>query len=291
MTVDAHANFAVSTVATAPSPATSGTSLVVGSGHGARFPATPFNAVIYPAGSLPDPTNAEVVRVTNRSTDTLTITRTQEGSSARTVVVGDQIVAAITKKTITDAEQYSAQINKRRGSNATVLETCDPNVVRDSTVAIGATGVMFNQAIWLPEGAVITSLCTRSGGVAAVTPTHWWFALYDGQATPALIGQTADQTTTAWAATTTKDLALTGGPFTITAAQAGWGYWSIMMTAATIVQLNGQTNGSSIGTILAGLISGMLAESSTSGSALTTTAPGTIASPTASDRFFYALAH
>lgn len=101
---DAHTNFAYSTVATAPSPATSGTSLVVTAGQGTRFPAVSFNAVIWPAGARPVPSNAEVVRVTNISTDTFTITRTQESSSARTVVVGDQIAAVISAKTIKDIE-------------------------------------------------------------------------------------------------------------------------------------------------------------------------------------------
>lgn len=101
---DAHKNLAYSTVATAPSPASSGTSLVVASGHGTRFPAVPFNATIWPTASIPDPSNAEIVRVTAISTDTLTITRAQESTSARTVIVGDQIAATITAKTLTDVE-------------------------------------------------------------------------------------------------------------------------------------------------------------------------------------------
>ena len=104
MSFDAHANLAVSTVGTAPSPATSGTSLVVEAGHGTRFPAVPFNATIWAAGSAPDPSNAEIVRVTSISTNTLTITRAQESTSARTVVVGDNIAATITAQTITDIE-------------------------------------------------------------------------------------------------------------------------------------------------------------------------------------------
>lgn len=102
---DAHKNFAISTVATAPSPATSGTSLVVASGHGTRFPAVSFNAVICPANTTPTPDNSEVVRVTGISTDTFTITRTQESSSARTVIVGDVIFAGPTAKTLTDVEE------------------------------------------------------------------------------------------------------------------------------------------------------------------------------------------
>lgn len=101
---DAHANLAISSVATAPSPAASGTSLVVAAGEGARFPATPFNATVWPATARPDPSNAEIVRVTNRSTDTLTITRSQESSSARTIVVGDLIAATVTAKSLTDIE-------------------------------------------------------------------------------------------------------------------------------------------------------------------------------------------
>lgn len=104
MAVDAHANFAISAVATAPSPAASGTSLVVTAGQGSRFPATPFNAVIWPIGAIPTPANAEIVRVTARATDTLTITRAQESSGARTVIIGDQIAAAITAKAFTDIE-------------------------------------------------------------------------------------------------------------------------------------------------------------------------------------------
>src|SRR4051812_47728316 len=101
---DAHKNLAVSAVATAPSPATSGTSLVVTTGHGTRFPAVPFNATIWPVATQPTPANAEIVRVTAISTDTLTITRAQESSSARTVIVGDQIAATISAKTLSDVE-------------------------------------------------------------------------------------------------------------------------------------------------------------------------------------------
>lgn len=85
---------ALSTVATAPSPASSGTSLTVASGQGSLFPLPPFAATIWPAGSQPLSSNAEIVLVTAIVTDTLTITRAQKGSAARSIVVGDQISAA-----------------------------------------------------------------------------------------------------------------------------------------------------------------------------------------------------
>ena len=100
--MDAYTNLAVSVVATAPSPATSGTSLVVTAGHGTRFPTPPFNATVWPTGVLPDPTNAEIVRVTAIATDTLTITRAQEGTTARTILATDLIAATITKQLLDD---------------------------------------------------------------------------------------------------------------------------------------------------------------------------------------------
>lgn len=83
----------LSTVATAPSPASTGTSLTVTAGQGSRFPTPPFEVTIFPTGSQPLSSNAEIVLVTAVTNDTLTITRAQEGTTARSIVVGDQIAA------------------------------------------------------------------------------------------------------------------------------------------------------------------------------------------------------
>jgi len=102
---DAHANLAVTSIAIAPNPALSGVSLTVATGTGNRFPDAPFNADVWPSGALPDPTNTEIVRVTNRTGDVLTILRAQENSTAQTVQAGYMIAAGVTKKTLTDIEQ------------------------------------------------------------------------------------------------------------------------------------------------------------------------------------------
>ena len=86
--MDALTNLATSTVATAPSPATSGTSLVVAAGTGVRYPAVPFDVTLCAPGTKPDPTNAEIARCTAVSTDTLTLTRAQYGTTAQSVSVG-----------------------------------------------------------------------------------------------------------------------------------------------------------------------------------------------------------
>jgi hypothetical protein len=102
MSFDAHKNFAITTVVSAPTPAASGTTIVVS--DGTVFPAVPFNATIWPANVQPTAANAEVIRVTNIATNTLTVTRIQESSSARSILVGDQIADTITAKTLTDLE-------------------------------------------------------------------------------------------------------------------------------------------------------------------------------------------
>ena len=146
MTYDAHANFAASLVATAPSPATSGTSLHVTTGDGSKFPSVPFNAVLYPANSLPTASNAEIVRVTAISTDTFTITRAQEGTSAKSVTTQYAIEAAITAKTLTDVENnvsilrsYQARATANKSSFTTLSDITGPNV---SVVVTGSNATV-----------------------------------------------------------------------------------------------------------------------------------------------------
>lgn len=105
LVMDSLTNFSYGTVLTAPSPATSGTSLVLNSGQGSNFAATPFNAWAWPPNVQPLLSNAEIVRVTNISSDTLTITRAQEGTTARSIAVGWQIAAGLTKKYLDDVEE------------------------------------------------------------------------------------------------------------------------------------------------------------------------------------------
>ena len=120
-----HKNLAYGIVTTAPSPATSGTSLVLDSGEGARFPQPStdgnFYITVFPEGEDPTPANAEICEVTARSTDTLTIVREQRDTSARTVVVGDRVIQGIYAEdigltSIVRAETPGGSIN---GSNTT----------------------------------------------------------------------------------------------------------------------------------------------------------------------------
>jgi predicted nucleic acid-binding Zn-ribbon protein len=110
-TFDDHANLAITTVAVAPIPAASGTSLEVVTG--VTWPTVPFNVTIWPAATTPNQSNAEIVRVTNivvGATDTLTITRAQEGTSARTILATDNLANTATDKVFTDIEEAIASV-------------------------------------------------------------------------------------------------------------------------------------------------------------------------------------
>ncbi len=163
MSYDAHKNFAVSTVSTPPAPATTGTSLTVASGDGAKFPAAPFNAVVCPSGAQPTTANAEIVRVTNIATDTFTITRTQEGTSARSIGAGDQIFAAVTAKSLTDIEVPSGLLDLSTSTAgqikfpATQNPSANANTLDDYeegtwTPTIGGTGGQSGQTYTVQQG-------------------------------------------------------------------------------------------------------------------------------------------
>lgn len=141
--------------------------------------------------------------------------------------------------------------------------------------AVLTTQVMTSVAIPLQVGDLVSNITFKSGATAADTPTNYWFALYSSASTPALVGQSADQTTAAWAANTVKTLALTTA---YRVPSTGVYYAAIMVKATTPPSILGASLG------LAGASASILSSkvlAQTSGSSLTDTAPATIATPTA----------
>lgn len=175
---------------------------------------------------------------------------------------------------VRDEVSYASDQYRQSAAGAPV--TARANMRRlDAVADTGAltTQVMTSVALYLRKGDVVTSLTFRSGATAAGTPTNWWFALYSSAATPALLAQSADQTSTAWAANTNKTLAL-ASPVTI---KEDGVYWAaVMVKATTVPSLVGVST-----TASAAIVTGEKSLAQTSGSALTTTAPATIATPTA----------
>lgn len=136
------------------------------------------------------------------------------------------------------------------------------------------TQVMTSTPLMLAAGDVVTNLSFVSGATAAATPTNYWVALYDTSATPALIAQSADQTSTAWAANTVKTLALSS-PYTVPKTGVYWA--AIHVKAGTVPSLLGAVAAPPI-------LTGERRMAQTSGGGtLTATAPATITSASAAN--------
>ncbi len=154
---------------------------------------------------------------------------------------------------------YRANMSRLQGvSNASVL----------------TTQVMSSVPLYLRAGETVTSLTFVSATTAANTPTNWWYALYDPEGD--LLGQTADQTNTAWAANTAKTVALATP---VVVSTTGWHRAACMVKATTPPTLAGVTLHNAVES--AAIITGELPLAATSGSALTDTAPATIGTLTA----------
>lgn len=158
---DAHKNFAISTLTN--SPGTGGTSFDVASAS--VFPTAPFNATVWPASTQPISTNAEIVRVTNITSNTLTVTRAQEDTTAKDVASGYQIAATITAKTLTDIEDnsvntWSPYVMPAAGNGTQSLARFSYNFSTGSLYVFPVTvqfPVKFNQIIMPVQLSVVTS--------------------------------------------------------------------------------------------------------------------------------------
>lgn len=153
-----------------------------------------------------------------------------------------------------------------------------------SDTAALTTQVMTACAVPLQAGDVITKVAFKVGGTAAVTPTNWWVALYDPNGN--LLQQSADQLTAAIAADATIDLALAAA---VGISAPGIYFAAIMVKAGTVPTLLGATLARAAAST--GVFAADKPLSRTSGSGLTTTAPATIATPTAIAAIPLAVAH
>lgn len=190
MTFDAHANFAGGIVTVAPSPAIAGLTMTVSPAAGVVLPATPFNAVVAPASVAPSAAVAEIVRVTNVASGVWTMARAQEGSSARTILVSDQVLVGFTAKVLTDIETtanaaaisqipvalkatpYSANANEfvpvdaASGTIAITLPTAPPDKTRIGVKKIDASANL----VTITRGG--TDVFNKAGGSTSVSLTY-----------------------------------------------------------------------------------------------------------------------
>lgn len=96
-----HLDFATGSVSIAPSPDVSGTTVTLQSGEGSLFPAAPFVVTAHPSGTAPNLGVAELLLVTGKAGDTLTIERGYGISSPKSIAVGWRISNTIINADLT----------------------------------------------------------------------------------------------------------------------------------------------------------------------------------------------
>ena len=89
---------------------TSGTTINVTTGTGAYFPAPPFDVVIWATGTLPTFANAEIARCTAYTTDTLTVTRSVDGTAQNVTATGWQVAQSIDATLLRQLQTYSGSL-------------------------------------------------------------------------------------------------------------------------------------------------------------------------------------
>lgn len=164
--MDAFKNFARATVSIGYNSAA--TSVVLTTGHGAKFPAVPFNAVWWDSTTYADPSldpSVEIVRVTAISTDTLTVTRAQESTSASN------------KNTGGSTYSFTAPVTKL--TMDLMMSSSGTAVVGNIPRATDTTGLVFAPS---SAGVDTSGNLTVGSGTAAV-PSLAWSADADGTGT------------------------------------------------------------------------------------------------------------
>ena len=158
MAVDPHKNFAYTTLNGAVLAGDGTITVTDGSVFTQVTTASgiTFNATIWPASAQPTSSNAEIVKITNISTNVLTVTRGQEGTTAKGFNSGDQIAATITAHTLTAAETYDINVADygAKGDGSTDDKTAIQNAIN----AAGAAGVSGRGVdVFFPAGVYAIS--------------------------------------------------------------------------------------------------------------------------------------
>lgn len=168
-------DYATSTVLTAPSPADSGTSLVVQSGHGARFPAAPFYITAHPPSEFPTLDNAEKILVTAKSTDTFTLDRAEDGTTAQLIEAGWRVSNALFLDDIPDTfdDLADGSTNKAfTGTEKTKLSGIETAADVTDSANVDAAGATMNTDTNVKANSWVIDEDNMSSNVDTKVPTQ-----------------------------------------------------------------------------------------------------------------------
>jgi len=197
------------------------------------------------AGTMSAADKATADAATNAATPSTLVKRDANGDVAHrraTVTDAPGNANEVTRKDYVDA------INVRFSPAGALATTMDRRTVAAASVPALTSGTMRLTAVWLPKGAIVSSITYLSGAVPAGL-TNRWFALLDGSRN--LLRTTADNTG-AWTAGATLTLPLTS-TYTVPADGLYYvGFCEVATTVTALRGMGGSSNAMSIPPILNG---------------------------------------
>lgn len=161
------------------------TTITLTAGHGARFPTLGTNEVFL-ATLIDSSNNLEIIEVTARSTDTLTVVRGQEGTTARAYGAGDRIELRVTRGVMESVAQKDedpvftshvslsgTQVREDKGADIVAAATTDLGTATGNYVTIthasGTLAITSLGGASLPAGTEIETRFSISGGTLSLT--------------------------------------------------------------------------------------------------------------------------
>lgn len=140
---------------------TSSTTLILQTGNGALFPA-PTGGNYFPITVVKDDGTLEIMKCTARSVDTLTVTRSQEGTTAKAFTIGDRVSLRMTAGSLVDF------IGNKQPLNATLTALAGLTTSADKLIYATGSNVFAITALTafartLLDDADAAALCTTIG--------------------------------------------------------------------------------------------------------------------------------
>lgn len=140
-------------------------------------------------------------------------------------------VRAVTPANLSQFTTVNRYVAQRGTPTAALAQSIPRWAVNNTSSTVLVSGRQQFYRIWLTTGTV-NSITFVSGAAGATTPTNQWFSIYDANRNKLAV--TADDTTTAWGASSAKTLTISGG---YTISTEGDYYIGIMVAATTVPQL------------------------------------------------------
>lgn len=156
-------NNAFSTLAAGISDAA--TTINLAAGTGSRFPVVGVGDYFY-ATLIDVSNNLEIVKVTARSSDTLTVVRAQDGTTAREYSTGDRIELRLTAGLIADIRDAITP-----GDNTVTTQKIVNGAVTADKLA-APVNPLGRQTIWVPAGAMTSRTTNGAGSGRVETSTN-----------------------------------------------------------------------------------------------------------------------